>query len=79
MRENGARMRRLVILVSLLTMSTPGFAAAVVIDQIQPNTAAIIAEFNQDDLAQSFQPSQSPLVGAGAFVKRGGPRQVPMW
>lgn len=69
-------MRRLVTLVSFLMLSAPTLAADLVIDQIQPNSSAIIADFTQEDLAQSFQPSVSPISGAGVVVKRGGPQDV---
>ncbi len=56
-----------------LTLALPllflgGTQAQIVVDQSQTSTTGLMAAFNQDDLAQSFQPGFGNITGASVLL-----------
>src|ERR1700741_3744954 len=57
----------LIVAICLIT-GRAGWAVPI-IDQNQPNADALLATFEQPDLAQSFQQANNNIAGAGIFLR----------
>jgi hypothetical protein len=60
-------LRASLTLVSALIL-TSGALAQIVVDQSQTSATGLMAAFNQDDLAQSFQPGYDNITGASVLL-----------
>ena len=77
-------MLRKIWLIAAICLVTGGSGwAALIIDQNQPNADALLATFEQPDLAQSFQQANNNIAGAGIFLKpfvgTGGLVTISLW
>jgi hypothetical protein len=57
------------LLLAVLSLSAASTSAGLSIDQYQPSAPDSMANFQQRDLAQSFQQSHNNIAGAGVFLQ----------